>query len=98
MSSFPLACSVLGVAQLDSVIIASPPIEDGVNLSLEHLQPYWEELENLVQSKKIVAIGTSDLDKTQLEQLYQWAQVEGICMSTPATAVEQRALVHVHCG
>ncbi|XP_037057855.1 glutamate--cysteine ligase regulatory subunit-like [Peromyscus leucopus] len=67
---------VLGVAQLDSVIIASPPIEDGVNLSLEHLQPYWEELENLVQSKKIVAIGTSDLDKTQLEQLYQWAQVK----------------------
>ncbi|XP_077602202.1 glutamate--cysteine ligase regulatory subunit [Crocuta crocuta] len=71
-----MACSVLGVAQLDSVIIASPPIEDGVNLSLEHLQPYWEELENLVQSKKIVAIGTSDLDKTQLEQLYQWAQVK----------------------
>uniref|UniRef100_A0A8C2R792 GCS light chain n=1 Tax=Capra hircus TaxID=9925 RepID=A0A8C2R792_CAPHI len=69
-----MACSVLGVAQLDSVIIASPPIEDGVNLSLEHLQPYWEELQNLVQSKKIVAIGTSDLDKTQLEQLYQWAQ------------------------
>lgn len=71
-----MACSVLGVAQLDSVIMASPPIEDGVNLSLEHLQPYWEELENLVQSKKIVAIGTSDLDKTQLEQLYQWAQVK----------------------
>ncbi|KAB0402573.1 hypothetical protein E2I00_011532, partial [Balaenoptera physalus] len=71
-----MACSVLGVAQLDSVIIASPPIEDGVNLSLEHLQPYWEELQNLVHSKKIVAIGTSDLDKSQLEQLYQWAQVK----------------------
>lgn len=70
------------MAQLDSVIIASPPIEDGVNLSLEHLQPYWEELENLVQSKKIVAIGTSDLDKTQLEQLYQWAQVKGIHIPT----------------
>lgn len=75
-SAVDMACSVLGVAQLDSVIMASPPIEDGVNLSLEHLQPYWEELENLVQSKKIVAIGTSDLDKTQLEQLYQWAQVK----------------------
>lgn len=82
---FPPACSVLGVAQLDSVIIASPPIEDGVNLSLEHLQPYWEELENLVQSKKIVAIGTSDLDKTQLEQLYQWAQVKGVHILTLAT-------------
>lgn len=75
-NAIDMACSVLGIAQLDSVIIASPPTEDGVNLSLEHLQPYWEELENLVQSKKIVAIGTSDLDKTQLEQLYQWAQVK----------------------
>ena len=75
---FAPACSVLGVAQLDSVIIASPPVEDGVHLSLEHLQPYWEELQGVVQSKKIVAIGTSDLDKTQLEQLYQWAQVKDV--------------------
>lgn len=44
-----------------------------------------------MQSKKIVAIGTSDLDKTQLEQLYQWAQVERVRMLTPATAVEQHA-------
>uniref|UniRef100_A0A8D1P6H7 GCS light chain n=1 Tax=Sus scrofa TaxID=9823 RepID=A0A8D1P6H7_PIG len=77
-SAVDMACSVLGVAQLDSVIIASPPVEDGVHLSLEHLQPYWEELQDLVQSKKIVAIGTSDLDKTQLEQLYQWAQVKDV--------------------
>nr|XP_013816797.1 PREDICTED: glutamate--cysteine ligase regulatory subunit [Apteryx mantelli mantelli] len=69
-----MACSALGVAQLDSVIIAPPPIEDGISLSLEYLQPYWQELENLVQNKKIVAIGTSDLDKILLEQLYLWAQ------------------------
>ncbi|KAK2541494.1 glutamate--cysteine ligase regulatory subunit [Columba livia] len=71
-----LACSTLGVAQLDSVIIAPPPVEDGNSLSLEYLQPYWQELENLVQNEKIVAIGTSDLDKTLLEQLYLWAQVK----------------------
>ncbi|KAJ7410442.1 deoxynucleotidyltransferase terminal interacting protein 2 [Willisornis vidua] len=70
------ACSALGVAQLDSVIIAPPPLEDGTTLSLEYLQPYWQELESLVQNKKIVAIGTSDLDKTLLEQLYLWAQVK----------------------
>lgn len=102
------ACSVLGVAQLDSVIIASPPIEDGVNLSLEHLQPYWEELQNLVQSKKIVAIGTSDLDKTQLEQLYQWAQVKDTCiLSAPGAPCLSQSLLHPikhhaqsrhHCG
>uniref|UniRef100_A0A8C2R815 GCS light chain n=1 Tax=Capra hircus TaxID=9925 RepID=A0A8C2R815_CAPHI len=103
-----MACSVLGVAQLDSVIIASPPIEDGVNLSLEHLQPYWEELQNLVQSKKIVAIGTSDLDKTQLEQLYQWAQVKDTCiLSAPGAPCLSQSLLHPikhhaqsrhHCG
>ena len=69
------ACSSLGVAQLDSVIIAPSTIEDETSLSLEYLQPYWQELETLVENKKIVAIGTSDLDKTLLEQLYVWAQV-----------------------
>lgn len=59
------------------MIIAPPPTEDGINLSLEYLQPYWAELENLVQNKKIVAIGTSDLDKALLEQLFLWAQVRG---------------------
>lgn len=59
------------------MIIAPPPTEDGINVSLEYLQPYWAELENLVQNKKIVAIGTSDLDKALLEQLFLWAQVRG---------------------
>lgn len=75
LCSFSSACSALGVAQLDSVIIVPPPVEDGTSLSVEYLKPYWQELENLVQNKKIVAIGTSDLDKTLLEQLYLWAQV-----------------------
>ncbi|XP_069795396.1 glutamate--cysteine ligase regulatory subunit [Narcine bancroftii] len=70
------ACSALAVSQLDSVILASPPLADGASLSLAHLQPYWEELETLVRSQSIVAIGTSDLDKVLLEQLYQWAQVK----------------------
>ncbi|XP_054836959.1 glutamate--cysteine ligase regulatory subunit isoform X2 [Eublepharis macularius] len=45
-------------------------------VSMKYLQPYWAELENLVQNKKIVAIGTSDLDKVLLEQLFLWAQVK----------------------
>ncbi|XP_056379107.1 glutamate--cysteine ligase regulatory subunit [Hyla sarda] len=71
-----MACSTLAVAQLDSVIIAPPPLGDGVTLTLEHLQPYWRELERLVQEGKVIAIGTSDLDKPLLEQLYLWAQVK----------------------
>ncbi|KTF81537.1 hypothetical protein cypCar_00017790 [Cyprinus carpio] len=70
------ACLSLGVSQLDSVIIAPPPLPEGEAQTLTHLQPLWEELESLVHSQKIAAIGTSDLDKTLLEQLYNWAQVK----------------------
>lgn len=65
----------LGVSQLDSVIIAPPPLPEGETLTLAHLQPLWTQLEKIVQSQKAASIGTSDLDKTQLEELYNWAQV-----------------------
>ncbi|KAA0714222.1 Glutamate--cysteine ligase regulatory subunit GCS light chain [Triplophysa tibetana] len=71
-----MARSTLAVSQLDSVIIAPPPVLNGEIQTLIHLQPLWEELEGLVHSKKIAAIGTSDLDKSLLEQLYNWAQVK----------------------
>ena len=71
------ACVTLGVSQLDSVIIAPPSLPDGEVQTLAHLQPCWEELQALVHSHKIAAIGTSDLDKDLLEQLYNWAQVRG---------------------
>ncbi|XP_062854489.1 glutamate--cysteine ligase regulatory subunit [Trichomycterus rosablanca] len=71
-----LACVSLGVSQLDSVIIAPPPLPEDETLTLAHLQPLWVELEKNVQSQKVVSIGTSDLDKALLEQLYSWAQVK----------------------
>ncbi|XP_014863293.1 PREDICTED: glutamate--cysteine ligase regulatory subunit [Poecilia mexicana] len=70
------ACQTLAVSQLDSVIIAPPGPMEGDGRSLAHLQPAWEELESLVRKQKIAAIGTSDLDKELLEQLYNWAQVK----------------------
>lgn len=71
-----MACLSLGVAQLDSVIIAPPPLPEAESLTLEHLKPFWAELEGLVLNLKIAAIGTSDLDKALLEQLYSWAKVK----------------------
>ncbi|KAJ0032437.1 hypothetical protein NQD34_002518 [Periophthalmus magnuspinnatus] len=71
-----MACQTLAVSQLDSVIIAPPGPPEGDTQTLAHLQPVWEELEALVQSQQIAAIGTSDLDKDLLEQLYNWAQVK----------------------
>ncbi|XP_029939523.1 glutamate--cysteine ligase regulatory subunit [Salarias fasciatus] len=71
-----LACQTLAVSQLDSVIIApSAPLE-GDNQTLADLQPAWKQLEALVRSQQIAAIGTSDLDKDLLEQLHNWAQVK----------------------
>ncbi|KAA8589660.1 hypothetical protein FQN60_013025 [Etheostoma spectabile] len=71
-----MVCQTLAVSQLDSVIIAPPWPLEGDSQSLAHLQPAWEELEALVRSQQIAAIGTSDLDKDLLEQLYNWAQVK----------------------
>uniref|UniRef100_A0A3B5LXX2 Glutamate--cysteine ligase regulatory subunit n=1 Tax=Xiphophorus couchianus TaxID=32473 RepID=A0A3B5LXX2_9TELE len=71
-----MACQTLAVSQLDSVIIAPPGTVEGDSQSLAHLQLAWEELETLVRKQKIAAIGTSDLDKELLEQLYNWAQVK----------------------
>uniref|UniRef100_A0A3B5AMH1 Glutamate--cysteine ligase regulatory subunit n=1 Tax=Stegastes partitus TaxID=144197 RepID=A0A3B5AMH1_9TELE len=71
-----MACRTLAVSQLDSVIIAPPGPLEGDSQSLAHLQPAWEQLEALVRSQQIAAIGTSDLDKDLLEQLYNWAQVK----------------------
>lgn len=75
--SLTLACQTLAVSQLDSVIIAPPGPVEGETQTLAHLQPAWEQLEALVRSQQIAAIGTSDLDKDLLEQLYNWAQVSG---------------------
>lgn len=97
LCSFSSACSALGVAQLDSVIVAPPPVEDGTSLSLEYLQPYWQELENLVQNQKIVAIGTSDLDKTLLEQLYLWAQVRTNFLLVTFLGQNNCCFVGCHC-
>ncbi|XP_071389632.1 glutamate--cysteine ligase regulatory subunit isoform X2 [Centroberyx affinis] len=71
-----MACQTLAVSQLDSVIIAPPGPLEGDSQTLSHLQPAWEGLEALVRSQRIAAIGTSDLDKDLLEQLYNWAQVK----------------------
>lgn len=71
-----MACRTLAVSQLDSVIIAPPGPLESDGQTLADLQPAWEELETLVRSQRIAAIGTSDLDKDLLEQLYNWAQVK----------------------
>ncbi|XP_051897966.1 glutamate--cysteine ligase regulatory subunit-like [Pristis pectinata] len=69
-------CLELGVAQLDSIILALPPLPEGKCRSLEELQPPWEELESLIREQKVMSIGVSDLDQKLLEALCLSAQVQ----------------------
>jgi len=88
------ACQTLAVSQLDSVIIAPRGLPEGEAQTLAHLQPAWEELEALVRSQKIAAIGTSDLDKDLLEQLYKWSQVRGTMFMTARQNITSQHHVH----
>lgn len=90
-----IACQTLALSQLDSVIIAPPWLMEGDSQTLAHLQPAWEELEALVRNQQVAAIGTSDLDKDLLEQLYNWAQVGGT--AAPPTRCSARPLQELIC-
>lgn len=68
------ALEELDVVNLESVIIAFPPIEE--KLKLEHIQPIWETLESLVEKGQILTIGISDLDSELLIELYNWARIK----------------------
>ena len=65
------ACAELGVQHLEKVLLSLPYKQ----WSFDDLQRVWEKLENLVKCEKIYSIGVADLDKSQLEQLYEWATV-----------------------
>ena len=65
------ACTELGIENLETLLISLPDKHH----TLESLQTVWQTLESLVESEKIYSIGTADLDKPQLEELYEWAKV-----------------------
>ncbi|GAB6031529.1 hypothetical protein CHUAL_009298 [Chamberlinius hualienensis] len=70
------ALEELDVTYIESVIVAFPPTEH--KLALDEIKPIWETLELLVDKKKILAIGISDLDTDQLMKLHHWARVKPI--------------------
>ena len=44
--------------------------------TVEELKPIWETLEEYVRHNKVLSLGVSDLSKSQLEELYNWAEVQ----------------------
>lgn len=64
----------LGVEEVDSLIVAFPVL--ATKLTLDQVQPVWEAAELLVAKGRALAVGVSDLDSSQLKELYNWAKVK----------------------
>ncbi|GAB1607796.1 glutamate--cysteine ligase regulatory subunit-like [Argonauta hians] len=74
--------SELDVEYIETVLLswhANPQEEDEEEeeeLTLEHLKPYWEILQELHHDEVLLNAGVSDLDRALLEELYEWAKVK----------------------
>lgn len=55
-------------------------------VNLKTLQPYWEAMEELVASDKVLSLGICDLNKESLEDLYNWAKVNSLTYYNPQFA------------
>ena len=68
----------LDVTFLETVLLT---IElENEDLTLDLIQPYWVVLEDMVKTETVLSVGMADLDKTLLEQLYNWADVSVIAV------------------
>ena len=71
---FPKSDAVLtdlGIGHIETVLLAFSE----KRRSLETLQASWLTLERLHKCFKVFSLGVADLNKTQLEGLYSWAEV-----------------------
>ncbi|KAK8778415.1 glutamate-cysteine ligase modifier subunit isoform X1 [Amblyomma americanum] len=64
----------LAVSELDSLIVAFPPVS--AKSSTELMRPLWAAAEHLYRRGLALSVGVSDLDTTQLRDLYSWADVK----------------------
>ncbi|CAG2236545.1 GCLM [Mytilus edulis] len=70
------ALKELNVSFIETVLLALPEFEDEDDLTLDVIKPYWTCLEELVDSEAVLSLGIADLNKSLLEQLYNWARVK----------------------
>ena len=72
LSGVDIVLKQLNIKSIDSLIISLP--NKDTKLSLDDIKPFWKCAENIVDHGKAVQLGISDLDTTQLQQLYDWAE------------------------
>lgn len=65
----------LGVEEMDSLILAFP-VSSTSKLTLAQMQPLWEAAQDMHVQGRALSVGVSDLDTSQLKELYNWAKVK----------------------
>ncbi len=63
--------SELDVSTIETVLLSVPEKQRNMDV----IKPVWQTLESLVAEEKVFSLGTCDLDKNQLEELYSLAKV-----------------------
>jgi len=66
------------VTFIETVLLAFPEFDEDDELTLDLIKPYWTCLEQLVDSEIVLSIGIADLNKTLLEELYNWSRVRQV--------------------
>ena len=74
-----LVMAELNVSFFETVILSVPDDQR----TLVNIQPLWSALEEYVSQQRIYSVGISDLSKTQLEELYNWATVSTVTRYSP---------------
>ena len=59
---------------MNSIILAFPSSPS--ELTLDHMTPIWKVAESFSQEGVAREVGVADLDKDQLEDLYNWASLK----------------------
>lgn len=67
-----VALCELGTSCIETVLLAFPANNA---YQLEDFKEIWETLEKAVHDEKVFSLGVADLNKDQLEELYNWAKV-----------------------
>lgn len=60
---------------IETVILVLSELEEDEEVSLFVIQLYWEVLEEMVEGERVLFFGIVDLNKEQLEELYNWVKV-----------------------
>ena len=74
--SFIAALAELGLSKVHTLLLSFPLLPNSSLKILEHITAVWEEVQLLVKEGVAEVVGVADLDKDQLEELFDWATVK----------------------